>query len=363
MSQYFVFQLWPKSPWHLGEAGVELVEANDRLHADTLYSALCNAWALLGNLNRSGLYQSEAFQFSVDAPPFTLSSAFPVVQGAEAHKGKCVYFWPRPLLDVEPFFRLAPEDKQQAKILKNCRYVSTKLWQAFVQGERHSEPMEHRHAAKFWMTAAEAKIFDAALPDENFFFAGQETLTPRVALDRITSASNLYHVGRLIFSPNAGLYFLLEGETAHAEAVEQALEILQDEGLGGERAYGYGRFAVEEPKGFAESFSHVAGGKYCLLSLCAPTGDEVHKLLRGDSTYQILKRTGIIQSPERKDIPRQTIRMLAEGSVLDERPIGHVPSVKPLIRSDPPINHPVVRYGKAFAVQGKFVVMPSGIER
>lgn len=360
MSQYFVFRLWPKSPWHLGEAGVELVEANDRLHADTLYSALCNAWALLGHLNQSGLYQSDALQFSVDAPPFTLSSAFPVAQGTEVHNGECVYFWPRPLLDVAPFFRLAREDEQQAKILKNCRYVSTKLWQAFVQGDRHSETAEHRHAATFWMTAADAKIFDTALPDESFFFAGQETLTPRVALDRITSASNLYHVGRLIFSSNAGLYFLLEGEAAHAEAVALALGILQDEGLGGERAYGFGRFAMEEPEEFVESFSHIAGDKYCLLSPCSPTENEVHKLLRGDSTYQILKRTGIIQSPQRKDIPRQTIRVLAEGSVFDERPLGHVPSVKPPIHSDPPINHPVVRYGKAFAVQGKFVVVPSG---
>jgi hypothetical protein len=204
MSQYFVFHLKPQSPWHIGEAGIELVEATERLHADTLYSALCHTWALLGRLPTDDEpAPATPLPFGVHEPKFAISSAFPFVQCLNER----VYFWPRPLMDLESCFKqaLAPEDtevvvnkqgreiKPQEKLLKNCRYVSTALWQALSEGRPAVSPpfLEHRSGAKFWMTGDEAAIFDAALPKESLFFAGQQTLTPRAALDRISAASNL----------------------------------------------------------------------------------------------------------------------------------------------------------------------------
>jgi CRISPR-associated protein Csm4 len=363
MSQLFAFHLWPNSPWHLGEAGVEMVEATDRLHSDTLYSALCHAWALLGFLENDGQCHAPDVAFAIDKPDFTISSAFPVVQNRKQPDSGCLYFWPRPLMDIEPFFALAQEDKQQSKILKSCRYVSNTLWQALVRGQLPEETVEHRSNATFWMTTDEAKIFDASLPDESFFYSGLETLTPRVALDRITSASNLYHVGRLIFAANAGFYFLLEGDEAHAKAITLALEVLQDEGIGGERTYGYGRFRWKQVDSPPTISSPAQANHYCLLSLCSPQTDEVHGLLRGKATYQILKRTGFMQSPVRKDIHRKTLHLLTEGSLFEQEPRGQVVDVKPEIEKGPAIPHRVVRYGKAFAVKGVFFVPsadPSG---
>jgi len=326
MRQYFAFHLWPIGPWHLGEAGVDLVEAEERLHSDTLYSALCHAWSLRGKLHQCeekderGDFRYEfrdgATLFKVDEPPFLISSSFPFVRDREDEKTKPLCFWPQPLLELEDFFKcgLPPEDWQQNKIVKNCRYVSTTVWQRLADGQPFTaaECLAHRNGAKFWMTEDEAIIFDALVPKERIFYSGQKTLIPRVALDRLISKSNLYNVGRLFLAGNAGFYFLLGGDAQYADAVRLGLELLQDEGIGGERTYGYGRFAFEGPIPFADKFDHLEGNRYCLLSLCVPNTktEDVHRLLSGKATYQILKRTGIIQSPQRRDIPRQTVRIL-----------------------------------------------------
>ena len=322
-----VFHLHPKSPLHLGEHGIGLEETAEFAHSDTLFGALCFAWA---EAYGPGALTELLGQFLAGRPPFVISSAFPRL-------GQ-VRLLPRPLLPL-------PVGEGAAEGLKDVRWISEGLFRRWLAGEElTAEVRPETVRGHVWLSAPEA----ARLPQVRGDSWWDVVLRPRVALDRITSASNLYYVGEVRFAPECGLFCLvLARDEATYDQVQAALQVLGEMGLGGERSLGFGCFAVEDA-GFFEI--PTGNGRFATLSLYHPTAAELEVgVLGANAAYRLVMRSGWIASAGWPGRRRKWVRMLTEGSVLTgdaTRFYGDLADVTPDDR--PPGSHPVYRYGYAF---------------
>jgi len=306
------------SPLRLGGAGIGMEAAENFVRSDTLFSALCHALACV--YGREEVVELLA-GFRAGRPPFTISSAFPFKGGT--------FFLPRPLAPValrdaaDPFVR---------KELNRLPFVPLDLFKAWVRGGAvDTAPL----------SALKEKLAGAAVYHR----------VPRVQLDRVTCASGLFHTGLTVFGREAGLYCLLElvGDDWRTR-LEKAFAWLGENGLGGLRGLGCGRFVPEwgrPGKEWEELWAPVSGvGAWCLLSLLHPAAAEKNMSLEG-GFFEIVTRGGWSASPFGGQVRRKSCRMFVEGSVLPFKPIGCLVDVTPAGR---PGGHPLYRYGYAFAV-------------
>src|SRR5262245_29923565 len=196
---------------HFGRLGVGLESIEEVLHADALYSALCHAWsARFGADDLAGLIKR--FQ---QEPPFLFSSAFPFLNDT--------FFLPKPMTPP-PGFEQTEVRLEHGKEVKKTDYLRHEQFSVWVQGGRF--PF--------------AELTETAMSLQHVF---QKDLIPRVALGRENNRSEIFHVGVLRFARSAGLYFLVRfADEALLPQFRAALSLLGEMGLGGERAYGLGRF-------------------------------------------------------------------------------------------------------------------------
>lgn len=347
METFSTYRLLFRSPLHVGERGVGLEVTRTHVPADTLFSALCSAWrtlygveALLGDV-LSGFAEDDG---GAGKEPFFLTSAFPFA-------GE-VRFFPKPSARL-PNVRIAEDDE---KAFKRVRFVSQGVFTAMVRGEGltfHAEDCLNGGVA--WATSDEKGRLSAWTGDATGdIVLWKPAVVPRVTLDRITSASEIWHFGEVRFADGAGLWFAVEFNGAGGEALrgrfEAALRLLGDTGLGGERGAGRGLFALEGPK---EELLPDAGStdRFVTLSPLCPKDPAQAAALTGEgAAYELLPRRGWVTSPEGGNLRRKAVWMLAEGSVLTgpgragPRP-GRLVNVKP-----DPCPHDVWRYGYAFPV-------------
>jgi CRISPR-associated protein Csm4 len=329
VAQARVFHLLPASPLHLGEHGIGLEETAEFAHSDTLFGALCFGWV---EAHGSGALEELLGQFLTGKPPFVISSAFPRL-------GQ-IRLFPRPLLPL-------PVGEGAAEELKDVRWVSEGLFRRWLAGENlTAEVGPETVRGEVWVSGAEA----ARLPQARGEARWTAVLRPRVALHRVSSASNLYYVGGVYFAPGCGLFCLVLAEDGAAYGrVRAALEALGELGLGGERSLGFGRFAVED----AGPWEVPDGqGRFVTLSLYHPTAAEVDAGVLGpEAAYRLAVRSGWVASAAWPGRRRKWVRMLTEGSVLAGRGAGFYGDLADVTPDDrPPGAHPVYRYGYAFPV-------------
>jgi len=123
----------------------------------------------------------------------------------------------------------------------------------------------------------------------------------RNAKHRINEQTQIFTVYALKFKKDSGLYFLYLGDMD----IDEAVKILGEEGFGGGRSVGYGKFRVR-----AESYFWKISGRWnLLLSLCLPERSEVEILK--DAYYSLLEKSGWTNSSR-----KSRVRVLVEGSVL-----------------------------------------------
>ena len=315
---------------HVGAYGIGTEGARVTIPSDTLFSALLSSWITLGNdhnLWSSQFPRTDDKETTSADPPFLLTSAFP-------YRGDTIFF-PKPL-DPE----LAHEG------LKD-KY--RKRWKKLP----------------FISESALEKLRSGHLPDSELVKEQEETLRgnwevrkiPRVTLDRISSASNLFHVGRVEFAEGAGLWFAVIwrdpdrkcGDYTFKETFEISLKALSRSGIGGERTYGYGIFEIADKKD-VEWPDPESGKPALLLSRYNPRPDELPDVLRDAKGYALEEVRGWTYSPHGQ-FRRRSIVMLKEGSVILARDgiMGHVVDVGPLHveTREPLLPHPVWRYGLA----------------
>jgi len=330
---------------HVGAYGIGTEDVRITIPADTLFSALLSAWIGLGNDPEpwTSEFPRTHDKETLDAdPPFLLTSAFP-------YKGS-VLFLPRPL-DPSYLQKIPEKDRKKWKKLP---FISETLLLKMAKGASFEEILnegEFRLKGKVFVHRDESK----EIPDGSPVW--EEHTVPRVTLDRVSSTSNLFHVGRVEFAKGAGLWFGVIwrdserpcGDVTFKEAFEIALKALSQSGIGGERSVGYGVFNYE----LMDEFNWpepLPGRPALLLSRYNPRPDELPEVLRDAPGYLLEEVRGWTFSPHGQ-FRRRSIVMLKEGSVIRPRNgvMGHVVDVGPLHaeKKEPLLPHPVWRYGLA----------------
>jgi CRISPR-associated protein Csm4 len=338
-----VYTLRFRAPLHIGERGIGQEETRDYVPADTLFSALCTMWSLLYGVQ--SLTDDLLTRYGDSGrEPFFLTSAFPFA-------GE-VRFYPKPL-------RPPNSDPESAKRWKSIRWVSERVFQAYLNGEPVEwgrqdntpngndrrllqdgailiQPDERQSLQDFWdYEADDLRVYHTAI-------------VPRVVLDRITNASQIWQFGEVHFREGCGLWFAVQfGEPRVQERFEACLRLLGDTGLGGERGAGRGLFCFERREWTLRTPADPRA--FITLSPWLPANDAQRGWLRADgSAYELTHKRGWLGSPFANNLRRKEVWMVREGAV-----IAHPPEFRAgqLIDLAPDLSpHPAYRYAYAFPV-------------
>ncbi len=298
--------LKPESPFHIGEAGVGLEETSVIVHSDTLFSALCNMYALL-----YGGDELEAMLEKFDEePPFLVSSAF-------LYAGNILTF-PLPLgVDWSEFVteelleELQKDRHELTKELRSARFVSQDVFLSILKGTpvRISIPPVHNI------------LFSQNEDPPKKIFSVSEA--PRVAMDRKTHTSAIYHVGEVYYASDCGLYFFLKTNPEYDKRIRACINLLGHEGLGGKRTSGRGLFHPA----FKKSLRIPQPAMKITLSLTFPKPKELPVVKEG--FYGLVSRRGWIYTPQLKSLRKKGVRMLVEGSTFPQKVEGQLADVTP----------------------------------
>jgi CRISPR-associated protein Csm4 len=312
------------NPVHFGELGIGMEETSDRIHSDTLFSAWISAYArLFGKDAVEELLQ----QFQAETEPqFRLSSTFIYRQV----NGKTIYYLPCPL--KRPI-KYPEDDFEFAKEYKKLNYLSLEVWQRWYQGDgwKDSDGEELKAKAK----AKKGDKIDGELTKAGTFDYGEAVKkgkVPKIAVDRVTRATNIYHTNFVYFQKDAGLYFLVEFSKPEFEnTFLNVLKFLGEEGLGGERSSGAGQFEVEHSELTPEWEKVVNFDKGNFHSLISLLWEEsLSNDFLANTSYDLLRRGGwISSSPSGSQRRRKSIQMFEEGSVFSVKPMGKLANVTP----------------------------------
>lgn len=326
---------------HFGEVGIGVEETSERVRSDTLFSALIVAYARL-----FGKDAVEDLLKSFDpSPPFRISSTFVYCDD----ENKRIDYLPKPL----KFPRGYPigNDLEFTKTYKKIHYLPLEVWQRWYQGngftnDDRTELIGYTNKTKTSGSLNNAGIFD-------YSQTYQIHKTPKVAIDRTTRATNFYHTGFVQFDRSCGLYFLIEFINADQDLenrLHAALNLLGDEGLGGERSSGAGQFEAtwsDLSDTWKKLLNCSQPTDYSLISLLwqTPIPDTLHA---DRASYGILERGGWISSPfSGRQLRRKKVRMFVEGSVFPVRPDGQLADVTPYQFQK---LHKIYRSGIAFSL-------------
>jgi CRISPR type III-A-associated RAMP protein Csm4 len=328
MSAALLVRFRPAGPWRLGPGDGARDRVDRLLHSDSLFSALTIAMRELGWID-------EWIPAAISgAPAVRLSSCYPYTD--------------RTLL-VQPPRSLWPPPQTGKVRWKAARFVPAPLIAALLSGY---EPDDEQWAVD--------PVSGCLLPIErNAPSQPPFRVSKRVtaAVDRVTGASlEPQPVACLEFTKNSGMWFVAvfrddETRRVWADRIRAASRLLADTGIGGERSAGWGRseapaFEDVEFPSFLTGDAGSEGGEraWWLLSLYAPAGGDQVDFSRGN--YEVLRRTGRIETRARWGALKSPTKMVAEGSVLLSaiEPVGAAPQV-----GNGDIPHPVYRCGFAVA--------------
>ncbi len=284
-SNLTAFKLNFASPVHFGQ-GESIAETRVNLKADQLFSAFCHGYLkLFGEEELVNLLEGK------EDIPFRISSAFP-------YKNESLFLpWPAGIP--------APENEEKASESVSVKYLEMSLFGELISGDS--------------LKACEDSLLQGGsiLPADDF---SDEKLwykddNPRVTLDRKSRQSSIYHVGKVTFAEDSGLYFLTKASREWREKIAYTFELLGDIGIGGERSSGYGQFKLEVEQvdaGFPEA-------EDCdWFTTLAPYFPREDELKPGRSFYRLTKKSGWIYSPHGGDQRKKPIRYFAVGSIFPE---------------------------------------------
>jgi CRISPR-associated protein Csm4 len=345
MSHWKLIKLdFERNPVHFGELGIGMEESSERAYSDTLFSAWVSSYARLFPNDVEQLFArfpQEERSPSLE-PPFRLSSTF-------IYHGE-TYYLPRPIKRPKSY---PNDDLAFAKEFKKLNYLPLSVWQRWYQEDGFITTGTDSDRAELELKVKQPKTFGAleAAKTFNYSKAFESQRIPKVSLDRTTRASNFYHVGFVKFQPDAGLYFLIhfpKTDPTLETQLASALSLLGEDGIGGEKSSGAGRFTATWHD-LDEQWSNVVNFKesnfYSLISLLweRPFATEC---LQG-ANYALRERSGWIVSPvSGQQARRQAVQMFTEGSVFPQPISGMLANVTPQTFKV----HPIYRSGIALSL-------------
>lgn len=348
--KHYIVRLKFTSPVRFGadSSGIGIEKAQPFVHSDTLFSALCNAWAKYHILSSA--------EIATCGSKFLLSST----SFYSYHSG---YFLPKPLAPCAWLNELKSSEKERLeKILKKSAWVTAEMFRHWLNPNPPKD-----------VFSEDSKVLSKKLDYGTLY---REQIVAKHAQDRLTSASNLFHETQYAFKNSAsddpcGLYFFVSlKDESFKDTFDQGLKALSQIGLGGERNFGLGRFEVDDfVNGFLCPieddgseldflFEDTPSSQKCLLSLSLPTEAETDTLKKVTGTHILhyglaLRKGWTFSSVNFHQMKRQTLYMFSEGSVFENDlcPAGRIEDVAPLDEQENKnFPHPVFRFGKSFSV-------------
>jgi len=315
---------------HFGELGIGMEETSERVYSDTLFSAWVSSYArLFGAEDVAQLLAKFPSGENQDDPPFRVSSTFIYSKKGES---EYIYYVPKPLAYPQGY--PVGDDLKFTKTYKKLKYLPLEIWRRWYQEKDFTDKDKQELIA---YTNKDKKDKDKKDLEDSGTFSYGDThkfySVPKVAIDRNTHAANIYHTGFVQYqwesNQKSGLYFLikLSDEDKETESkLKASLRLLGEEGMGGERSNGAGRFEAEFLD-LPPLWSNVINFKsthHALISLFWAN----LTLESAPSSYSLLERGGWITSSG-KQLRRKNIRMFGEGSIFKDIPQGQLADVTP----------------------------------
>ena len=319
MGELRIVKLCFKAPLHLGTGvpGIGIEDSLSIAHSDTMFSCLINAYAEIHSGDSNAVNKLLA-PFHEGEPPFRISSAFPF----QKLENDVRYYLPKPLVDPLAFYD--PRSGQHAKknygkLIRNLPLVHIERFKRYWLDEGTHPPMSKQD-----LEAANQEIRNLFVP----------TIRPQHTRDRLTDATTIYHTGLVYFSPNSGLYFLIEiNDTSILcwDELRTVLDLAGTNGLGGRRIHGNGAFEVTdetiEPldETWQNLFNQQQDGFFNLSLYLPETSGCLDPV-----AYQLVPRRGwCYSSISPTQVKRKTVTMFGEGSVFGSEPKGALADVTP----------------------------------
>jgi len=376
MPQLSCYRLTFSAGLHIGTRGIRMEGTAATVASDTLFAALIDAARRTGCSPDAWIMpfpRRSAAEKVAGSPPFVLTSALPFAGDLR--------FFPMPV-DVERIFSRGLL-KARRKHIKRIRFVSEALFCDMLAGRRLDGRLfpEDPYAAPgdgvslqggaFWMTLDELDRLPRALqlPRGRLHALRRKRVyvqqrVPRVTVERAGAASDIFHVGRVVFAQGCGLWFgvdwrapdaALQGRRSYRDGFDRALGVLADDGLGGERSVGYGAFAWTSDAECLRLPDAAPDAPALLLSRYHPTRAELPVAVTGaGAAYTLTPVAGWLQSWDASAQRRKLLWMLEIGSsvhIPGTGLTGDVVDVRPSYGDGrPPFPHPVWRSGLAVAV-------------
>lgn len=258
--KYKIYRMNFNTGLHIGNGFVS--DNMEIIQADTLFSALCHMAAQWG-----GTQAVEQMVSWVKKGELLFSDALPYIGDS--------FYLPKPIVRFESS---QDHDSRIKKMLKNMPFIPLDRFEDFINGRMEIE------AEKECLNGLGRKVLSA-----HACVTGEDDTTP-------------YSVGSYHFNSGNGLYFCLAyKEESICEVVEEYLEYLELDGIGGRRSSGLGKFTVRREKGMPaelqKRLENAGNAKTKMsLSISMAADDELEAALEG-AFYVLQKRGGFIDSP------------------------------------------------------------------
>lgn len=323
---YLLYKLKFPNGIHVG-ANSSLELTSTTVSSDVFYSAFYAEYIRIFGENDRELFQlTENDEFKVsDLLPF------------KEKKTETFFYVPKPFVnDIER--KQNNDENEQVVDRKKVKKLS------YIPANRLNEYFEFLKTGKNFPEI-----------DDDF---GEKELHTKNKVSRIGEDTELYNVEVFRFNKDTGLYFIVQLPEKWQEKFENVLESLSLTGIGGKKSAGYGQFEVGElkTKDFKadmifldtnlKKVTTTITAKYLLLSSYLPQKDEIEKIKNKENGYQLIKKSGFVNSPKYSKNPqkRKQVYMISSGAVLNFKPAGRLADLK--LHG----NHSIYRMGKPIVI-------------
>lgn len=302
MPEIKIIKLNFSSPLHIGEVGIGLEESSLVLHSDTIFNAICNALAKLYGRD----WVTDFLQNFKKEPTFRISSGFPFAD-------KILYF-------PKPMSRANIDDdllQDYSKSLKKTSYLTKGFFEKWIAEKKLSE--------KDLKNITENG--DSKDCDDKGSGLGTGFLLPKVSISRESAESSIYFLGSVRFKEKSGLWFILDCTSKEWEnRVRSALRLLQHDGIGGKRTWGYGSFILKEEilqLELPDSSAHLLLSLFYPKESEDPADDEKQLFSDENARWDFSLRGGYAYPYGSRNSSQKPQRLfIKEGSIFEKKPEG-----------------------------------------
>lgn len=307
---YLLYKLRFPNGIHVGTAsGNTLEETMMSVYSDTFYSALYNEYMKIYN-------NDELYKIS-ESGDFLVSDLLPFKEKEDISTD---FYLPKPFISIQR----DEKEKNDEEVVDRKKVKATN----FISADRLEEYFS------FLKTGKNFPEIDDDL--------GKKQLYTKNKVSLENEDTQLYNIEVFKFNEKSGLYFVvkLPKDEKWQEIFENILESLSLTGIGGKKNSGFGQFIIKEDamifdglnfeKFESESDVFINRAlysdeeKFFSISSYSPKMEEIEKLKESENYYQLIKRSGFVNSSlySEQAEKRKQVYMLSSGSVLSFKPEG-----------------------------------------